>query len=400
MKRFYFWLALKMLVSNKKIILISWGGLISIIGISVGFIAILISLSVLNGFENNVRNKIINFESDIRLINKNKYDKNKLLINNLNKFEEVKSYSFFIEKKAIAISNDKKSLFKIKAINIEKIDSVYNFLKNINLNKKSNHEFILGSGVANRLGVILGDEIKLMNPIDNQLYLSMPKIITGRVTQIFETKILDFDQTFIFIPIFDGKRLFNQYDFFDGVDIRLNSNKNKNLFKEKINIKFSKNFEIKVWEDIHKTLFQAMRMEKLVSILILSLVVIVACFNITSTLTMQTLEKIREIGILKTIGFSNNSIRDIFFIQGFLIGGVGLLIGAILSFIIIYIQSEYGIIKLPGSIYFVDSLPMMISIYDYLIITFLGILFIIISIYFPINELKKINPHNAIIYEK
>jgi len=400
MKVFYFWLALKMLVSHKKIILVSWGGLISIIGISVGFIAILISLSVLNGFENNVRNKIINFESDIRLINKNKYDKNELLINNLNKLEDIQSYSFFIEKKAIAISNDKKSLFKIKAINIEKIDSVYNFLNNVNLNQKSNHEFILGSGVANRLGVILGDEIKLMNPFENQLYLSMPKIITGRVTKIFETKILDFDQTFIFIPIFDGKRLFNQNNFFDGVDIRLKSNKNKSLFKEKINIMFNKNFEIKVWEDIHKVLFQAMKMEKLVSILILSLVVIVACFNITSTLTMQTLEKIREIGILKTIGFSNNAIRDIFFIQGFLIGGIGLLIGAILGFIIIYIQSEYGIIKLPGSIYFVDSLPMKISIYDYLTISFLGILFIIISIYFPINELKKINPHDAISYEK
>ena len=143
-----------------------------------------------------------------------------------------------------------------------------------------------------------------------------------------------------------------------------------------------------------------MKMEKLVSILVLSLVVIVACFNITSTLTMQTVEKIREVGILKTIGFSNDSIRNIFFFQGILIGGIGILIGAFLGFLIIFTQNRYEIIKLPKSVYFIDSLPMYISNFDYFFISSITMLIVIISIYFPIRQLRKINPSNAIQHQK
>ena len=128
MRSLYFWLAIKMLLSKKEIVLISWGGFISIIGVSVGFLAIVISLSVLNGFEKKIRNKIINFETDIRLINKKNLQKDKIFEEKLNKLNEIESFSFFIDKKAIAISNEKRSLYKIKAIEMKKLESVYNFL--------------------------------------------------------------------------------------------------------------------------------------------------------------------------------------------------------------------------------------------------------------------------------
>ena len=400
MRSLYFWLAIKMLLSKKEIVLISWGGFISIIGVSVGFLAIVISLSVLNGFEKKIRNKIINFETDIRLINNKNLQKDKTLEEKLNKFNEIESFSFFINKKAIAISNEKRSLYKIKAIEIKKLESVYNFLDLSVSEEKLNNGFILGSGVAKRLGVNKGDKIKLMNPFDNQIYFNLPKMISGEVIEIFETRILDFDQTYIFISFLNGQKLFNKNNYFNGIDIRLKNNENKFFFKSKINDVLNENFEINFWEDIHKTLFQAMKMEKLVSILVLSLVVIVACFNITSTLTMQTIEKIREIGILKTIGFSNYSIRNIFFFQGIFIGGIGILFGSVLACLIIFFQNKYGIIKLPESVYFIDSLPMYISNFDYFLISLIGILIVIVSIYFPIKNLRKITPNDAIQYEK
>ncbi len=400
MKRLNFWLAVKMLSSRKEIALISWTGFISIIGVSVGLLAILISISVLNGFEKSIRNKIINFETDIRLGNNKNLKKDKILEEKLNNFNEIESFSFFIDKKAIAMSNEQRSLYKIKAIEIDKFQSVYNFLDLNFSNQKLNDGFILGSGVAKRLGVVKGDDIRLMNPFDNQIYFNLPKMISGEVVEIFETRILDFDQTYIFTSFSNGQKLFSKNNFFDGIDIRLKNNKDKKQIKNTINKILDEKFEIQFWEDIHKTLFQAMKMEKLVSILVLSLVVIVACFNITSTLTMQTIEKIREVGILKTIGFSNDSIRNIFFFQGILIGGIGILIGACLGFLIIFTQNRYEIIKLPKSVYFIDSLPMYISNFDYFFISSITMLIVIISIYFPIRQLRKINPSNAIQHQK
>ena len=400
MKRLNFWLAVKMLSSRKEIVLISWTGFISIIGVSLGLLAILISISVLNGFEKSIRNKIINFETDIRLGNNKNLKKDKILEEKLNNFNEIESFSFFIDKKAIAMSNEQRSLYKIKAIEIDKFQSVYNFLDLNISNQKLNDGFILGSGVAKRLGVIKGDDIRLMNPFDNQIYFNLPKMISGEVVEIFETRILDFDQTYIFTSFSNGQKLFSKNNLFDGIDIRLKNNKDKKQIKNTINKILDEKFEIQFWEDIHKTLFQAMKMEKLVSILVLSLVVIVACFNITSTLTMQTVEKIREVGILKTIGFSNDSIRNIFFFQGILIGGIGILIGAFLGFLIIFTQNRYEIIKLPKSVYFIDSLPMYISNFDYFFISSITMLIVIISIYFPIRQLRKINPSNAIQHQK
>ena len=400
MKRLNFWLAVKMLSSRKEIVLISWTGFISIIGVSLGLLAILISISVLNGFEKSIRNKIINFETDIRLANNKNLKKDKILEEKLNNFNEIESFSFFIDKKAIAMSNEQRSLYKIKAIEIDKFQSVYNFLDLNISNQKLNDGFILGSGVAKRLGVIKGDDIRLMNPFDNQIYFNLPKMISGEVVEIFETRILDFDQTYIFTSFSNGQKLFSKNNLFDGIDIRLKNNKDKKQIKNTINKILDEKFEIQFWEDIHKTLFQAMKMEKLVSILVLSLVVIVACFNITSTLTMQTVEKIREVGILKTIGFSNDSIRNIFFFQGILIGGIGILIGAFLGFLIIFTQNRYEIIKLPKSVYFIDSLPMYISNFDYFFISSITMLIVIISIYFPIRQLRKINPSNAIQHQK
>tara|TARA_B100000575_G_scaffold288678_1_gene289124 strand:+ start:478 stop:1680 length:1203 start_codon:yes stop_codon:yes gene_type:complete len=400
MRRLYFWLAVKMLTSRKEIVLISWTGFISIIGVSVGLFAILISLSVLNGFEQSIRNKIINFETDIRLANNKNLIKDKTLEEKLNNLDEIESFSFFINKKAIAISNEQRSLYKIKAIEIDKFESVYNFLDLNVSSQKLNDGFILGSGVAKRLGVVKGDDIKLMNPFDNQIYFNLPKMISGKVLEIFDTRILDFDQTYIFISFLNGQKLFGKNNLFDGIDIRLKNNKDKKIFKTEINKTLDEKFEIQFWEDVHKTLFQAMKMEKLVSILVLSLVVIVACFNITSTLTMQTIEKIREVGILKAIGFSNNSIRNIFFFQGILIGGIGILIGAFLGFLIIFIQNKYEIIKLPESVYFVDTLPMYISNYDYFFISLISMFIVIFSTYFPIIQLRKINPSNAIQHQK
>ena len=401
MMRLESWLARRMLLSRKKVGLISWSGIISILGVAVGCFALIISVAVLNGFEREVRNKVVGFESDLRLT----LGETKLNMDNLgsafDQESDIAGYSAFIERKAIAIAMDERSLVKVKAVEEGSLQKIYKIDGVGEMEVIGNKAPVyVGKGIADRLGLQSGDRLRLMNPLDNQIYLGMPTVLDGRVAGVFETRILDFDQTYVFVPLGVGQALFKSMDTFDGIDFRLTSSARKDIMKALILSKAPAGAVVSGWEDMHQTLFQAMQMEKLGSMVVLSLIVIVACFNIASTLTMLVLEKIREVGILKTIGFSQVRIGNIFCLQGIFIGGFGLLLGGGLGLLFVLGQERLGLIRLPETIYFVQSLPVAISLTDVITIFLIGVIVIALAVYFPSREARRFLPTEAIQYEK
>ncbi|MCS5661212.1 MAG: ABC transporter permease [Dehalococcoidia bacterium] len=401
MMRLESWLARRMLLSRKKVGLISWSGIISILGVAVGCFALIISVAVLNGFEREVRNKVVGFESDLRLT----LGQTKLNMDNLgsafDQESDIAGYSAFIERKAVAIAMDERSLVKVKAVEEGSLQKIYKIDGVGEMEVIGNKAPVyVGKGIADRLGLQSGDRLRLMNPLDNQIYLGMPTVLDGRVAGVFETRILDFDQTYVFVPLGVGQALFKSMDTFDGIDFRLTSSAKKDTMKALILSKAPAGAVVSGWEDMHQTLFQAMQMEKLGSMVVLSLIVIVACFNIASTLTMLVLEKIREVGILKTIGFSQVRIGNIFRLQGIFIGGFGLLLGGGLGFLFVLGQERLGLIRLPETIYFVQSLPVAISLTDVITIFLIGVIVIALAVYFPSREARRLLPTEAIQYEK
>ena len=401
MMRLESWLARRMLLSRKKVGLISWSGIISILGVAVGCFALIISVAVLNGFEREVRNKVVGFESDLRLT----LGETKLNMDNLgsafDQESDIAGYSAFIERKAVAIAMDERSLVKVKAVEEGSLQKIYKIDGVGEMEVIGNKAPVyVGKGIADRLGLQSGDRLRLMNPLDNQIYLGMPTVLDGRVAGVFETRILDFDQTYVFVPLGVGQALFKSMDTFDGIDFRLTSSANKDTMKALILSKAPAGAVVSGWEDMHQTLFQAMQMEKLGSMVVLSLIVIVACFNIASTLTMLVLEKIREVGILKTIGFSQVRIGNIFRLQGIFIGGFGLLLGGGLGLLFVLGQERLGLIRLPETIYFVQSLPVAISLTDVITIFLICVIVIALAVYFPSREARRLLPTEAIQYEK
>ena len=401
MMRLESWLARRMLLSRKKVGLISWSGIISILGVAVGCFALIISVAVLNGFEREVRNKVVGFESDLRLT----LGETKLNMDNLStafdQESDIAGYSAFIERKAVAIAMDERSLVKVKAVEEGSLQKIYKIDGVGEMEVIGNKAPVyVGKGIADRLGLQSGDRLRLMNPLDNQIYLGMPTVLDGRVAGVFETRILDFDQTYVFVPLEVGQALFKSMDTFDGIDFRLTSSARKDRMKALILSKAPAGAVVSGWEDMHQTLFQAMQMEKLGSMVVLSLIVIVACFNIASTLTMLVLEKIREVGILKTIGFSQVRIGNIFRLQGIFIGGFGLLLGGGLGLLFVLGQERLGLIRLPETIYFVQSLPVAISLTDVITIFLIGVIVIALAVYFPSREARRLLPTEAIQYEK
>ena len=401
MMRLESWLARRMLLSRKKVGLISWSGIISILGVAVGCFALIISVAILNGFEREVRNKVVGFESDLRLT----LGETKLNMDNLgsafNQESDIAGYSAFIERKAVAIAMDERSLVKVKAVEEGSLQKIYKIDGVGEMEVIGNKAPVyVGKGIADRLGLQSGDRLRLMNPLDNQIYLGMPTVLDGRVAGVFETRILNFDQTYVFVPLGVGQALFKSMDTFDGIDFRLTSSAKKDTMKALILSKAPAGAVVSGWEDMHQTLFQAMQMEKLGSMVVLSLIVIVACFNIASTLTMLVLEKIREVGILKTIGFSQVRIGNIFRLQGIFIGGFGLLLGGGLGLLFVLGQERLGLIRLPETIYFVQSLPVAISLTDVITIFLIAVIIIALAVYFPSREARRLLPTEAIQYEK
>ncbi len=401
MMRLESWLARRMLLSRKKVGLISWSGIISILGVAVGCFALIISVAILNGFEREVRNKVVGFESDLRLT----LGETKLNMDTLgsafDQESDIAGYSAFIERKAVAIAMDERSLVKVKAVEEGSLQKIYKIDGVGEMEVIGNKAPVyVGKGIADRLGLQSGDRLRLMNPLDNQIYLGMPTVLDGRVAGVFETRILNFDQTYVFVPLGVGQALFKSMDTFDGIDFRLTSSARKDTMKALILSKAPAGAVVSGWEDMHQTLFQAMQMEKLGSMVVLSLIVIVACFNIASTLTMLVLEKIREVGILKTIGFSQVRIGNIFRLQGIFIGGFGLLLGGGLGLLFVLGQGRLGLIRLPETIYFVQSLPVAISLTDVITIFLIAVIIIALAVYFPSREARRLLPTEAIQYEK
>ncbi len=394
------WMAGRMLFSRKKVGLISWSGIISILGVATGCFALIVSVAILNGFEQEVRNKVVGFETDLRITARDsEIDMEKFAA--LESEPGIAAHSPFLERKAVAISPNDRSLVKVKAVEIGSLSDVYK-IEGIEVSESVDRRapVYVGEGIANRLGVQENDRLRLMNPLDNQLYLGMPSVLDARVAGVFETRILDFDQTYVFVPLTSGQALFKATGDVDGIDLRLTDDADKAQLRETVISVLGGDVAVSGWEEMHQTLFQAMKMEKLGSIVVLSLIVIVACFNIASTLTMLVMEKIREVGILKAIGFSRSKISTLFRLQGILIGGIGLALGTGLGLLFVSGQERLGFIRLPEAIYFVHSLPVAITSGDVSAIVLIGVIVVFLAIHFPSREARKLIPTEAIQFEK
>ena len=374
-------------------------GWISIIGMIIGAFAILISLSVMNGFEKRVIEKLIGFEGDIR-ITSNVDNNLEKIFNEINSDPSIDKALLYKERIGMIFAkNDSKRIVSFKSIDIENLDSFYN-IDFINKGiDNAGQSIVIGNLLAQRLNVSVGDPLTIMSPIDQSSSLGLPILLDVKVGKIFNSQVLDFDDRIVFINKEMGNRIFLRKKNYDGIDLRLIDRKNLSSIVLKIKNDF-KNISVYSWEDLHKALINAMRLERLGALAVLCLIILVSSFNLISTLVLVIIQKIRQIGILRAIGVSNLDIRKIIVTQGVLIGGIGVLIGTLLSLLLIIIQNIYGVIPIPSDIYFISELPMIINIKDIFIVSFISLIFIIFSSLIASRQAVKIGIRESLQWEK
>ena len=371
-------------------------GWISIIGLTIGCMAMILSVSILNGFESRVVSKIIGFEGDLRITNVKDWSKFESYILSLN---GVKSTMLFQKRKSLLIGrNNSQRMVELKSIEIPKISEFYDLnIKQVNSSKTQ--QIILGEMTARRLNLNLGDEVRILSPIDNGSAWGLPIQVQCIVSGIFNVQVLDLDDKIAFISKDVGQKLFLRKNGPDGLDIRLDKNSDFQIIANMIKNKFP-NIKVNKWSDLHSELFNAMRFERIGALFVLSLIIVVACFNLITTLILVTAQKIRQIGILQVMGCSQKVIKTIIMSQGVMIGSIGITAGLIFGVIIIILQNTHGLIPLPEDVYFISFLPMNIYFYD--IITILSISFgmVILSVSIAAKRSTMISTLDAVYLEK
>ncbi len=413
--------------SDRSISVITW---ISISGVALGVIALIVSTSVMNGFRTNLRNAVTGSLPHITVFS---WDDSMTdffeLQKSLSKHPKVKGVAPYIFKQTMLTGKKqpKGALLRgidpltekdVTNISLYLREGVYGFtpseedqkkiskrllerLSISNVEKKSLRDgIILGAKLAKQLEVDVGDSIKIisselrMTPIGD-----VPRVKKLEVVGIFESGISGYDEVLAFIDYKLLQKIFLMKNKITGLGVRISNPEKAPQVAEDL-AKISGNYIIGNWADENKSLFQVMKLEKLGLFLILSLIIVVAAFNIISSLIMLVLEKSREIAILKALGVNDNGIRRIFFYQGLVIGSLGTFFGVILGLIFCWIIMTFEIIDIPPGVYpGGNKIPVLIDWYDVSWATFASFLICILVTLYPATKASRLNPVDPLRYE-
>ena len=381
----------------------------SFIGISLGVAVLIIVMSVMNGFRTELINKIVGFNSHLTIKSYDQIiDKSKIDIGVLKSISE--SVLFSNSGEAIILKNQTSKGIVLRGYlssDFSKLEIIKNKNfkgNNLNLDKNS---ISIGNELSFSLNLEIGDEITILSPSGVQTIIgSMPKQKTFTVTSIFNSGLAEFDNNIALINLSTLEDFFGFEKEQRNLEVYLKDPKNIEKQKHEFQKIYDQEF-VYSWADMNSSLFSALKVERNVMFIILSLIIIVAAFNIISGLTILVKNKTKDIAILKSIGVLNKSIVKIFFLIGVIIGTsatiFGIFLGVTFSLYVEnlrqFLSSTFNISLFPEEIYFLSKMPSEINLNSILIISICSILITIVVSIFPALKAAKLDPIKALKYE-
>jgi len=381
----------------------------SFLGIMLGVAILIIVMSVMNGFKNDLTKKILGLNPHV-IIESNSFKIENEFIEKLKKKFQNINISKTYSGEGIVVNNGNAKGIIIKGIDSNNKESL-NFLeKNISkgdLNKFKKNTAFIGAELAFNLNIKVGDKINLMSSAFVATpFGGLPKQETLTVTGVFNTGFYEFDQNFVFLNLSDALSIFDKEEHDQNLEIYLTNPMKADLFKNQIQ-KLNQNYFVYSWSDLNKSFFSALKVERNVMFIILTLILIVAAFNIISGLTILIKNKTKEIAILKTLGLTNNSIKKSFFLTGFTIGFfatiTGILLGVTFALNIekirIILSNVFNFEIFPSDVYFLEQLPSEINTYSIIVIFIFSLIISALASYLPAMAISKMKTFRALKYE-
>ena len=374
-----------------------------------GVAILIVVMSVMNGFKTDLTKKILGLNPHI-VIQPNNFKIEDSFIENLEKTIKNIDISKTYSGEGIVVSRDNAKGIIIKGVDIKNKKTLNFFEQNISSgsidNFKRNTAFI-GTELSFNLNLKVGDKINLMSSAFVATpFGGLPKQETLTIAGVFNTGFFEFDQNFVFLNLSDALSIFDKEMYEQNLEIYLSDPMKADGLKKVIQ-KQNENYYIYSWTDLNKSFFSALKVERNVMFIILTLILIVAAFNIISGLTILIKNKTKEIAILKTLGLSNSSIKKLFFLTGFTIGFFATFTGALLGVIfalnieklrmILSIFSNFEIF--PSDVYFLEQLPSQIDIDSIIMICSFSLIVSALASYLPAMNISKMKTFQALKYE-
>ena len=417
--KYEWFIGLRYLKAKRKQTFISIITVISIVGVTVGVMTLIVVLAVMSGFEKTLKEKILGTQAHLVLLKASQEgtDQYEEVAKKVQEVKGVVSAAPFIFNQVMLSSESNVSGVVIKGIDPDRVGKVTELAHNMKAGRlqdlkgvgESNLSgIILGAELSKHLGVSLNDTIQVISPLGTMTPMGMmPKMKRFRVVGIFYSGMYEYDNTMAYVSLESAQKFFGMGNRVTGIEIKTNNiYKVKEIGKE-IRQKLGFPFWTKDWMEMNRNLFSALKLEKIAMFIILVLIVLVAAFNIISTLIMVVMEKHKDIAILKSMGAPSKGILKIFVIEGGVIGVIGTVFGTILGLgaafnlekITGFVENLFGFKILSSDVYYIDKLPSQVNPMDVVMIVATAILISLLATLYPAWRASKLDPAEALRYE-
>ncbi len=398
---FPWFIAKKFIFSHKDSRFINLITGISVLGIALGVATLVIAISVLRGFEKTITDKIVDFDSHIKITSFRSVlpDYHKvlpLIESDLNDYQPL--ITPFASK--LVIVSSKKSKEGLNLIGIEENEQQPSFIKNVVIGEfdLSDKSIVIGRKLADKLFLKPHDQLTIFALKRDQFPSpeNLPNIEKFKVSGIFESGMANYDDSYAYISLESAQKLFDIGDNITGYNIKLGDISKIDSLTRHLGKKLRYPHAVRSIYQIHRNIFTWIELQKEPIPLILALIILVAVFNIIGTLLMIVLEKTNAVGVLKSIGAKRKQIIFIFLIKGALLGLGGIILGNLLGIILMKIQIELNIIKIPSSVYFMSKVPFLISYDTFILISIITFALCIAASVIPSLIASRIKPITAL----
>ena len=398
--KFESFIAKRYLLSQSKGVFSLITTIIGVLGVCVGVAALITTLAVMSGFQNDIKKKVIGAQAHIMVMGAMPDGRYQQLEKDIEQVKYVKAASPNILGQAILNFDRQSQGVIIRGLDPAKEGKTSDLLSNIVEgsfeSKDGSAPLVLGTELAFTMAVDIGDDVVLVSP--SSVAGGLPKMKRFKVTGLVKTGYYEFDNTMVYTTIPQASDFLGLNGAVTGLSVKLNRLEDAEKAAPLIQNVAGADFAVRTFAQLNGTLYAALKLEKVMMFIILSLIILVASLNITSNLILFGTEKLRDIGILRAMGAGPSNIRRIFMLEGLFIGSAGIISGLLLALFLCWVIRTFNIVQLPADIYYLTKVPVSIQFWDVASVIGGSYFLCFLSALYPAYKASKINPVDAIRY--